>query len=594
MNKRHINGTDGLRAIAIIGIIIYHMAGGVFPGGFLGVNGFLLIMGFFMSYGLSDSFNVKRFYVKKIKRIYPPLLITLILVTAAVLIMSPGMRRNTFPEVMSIIFGYNNWYQIGANSSYFTKMLNSSPLTHMWYTGLTVQYYLIWPVIAFIANSLISDNDSLKWKSEVGKGEKIFLTGIICLAIMSAVELALLYVPGKDPSRIYYGTDTRFFAVLLGIALGLAVAHYPDRHPENSSIVCTSAGIISIAGLIILGFVATGGSALTYRIWMQLSTVLYLILMVCVVCDQDTFGRVMDCLPLRAIGKVSYELYLVMYPCIYFMQKMVMKHGWGNAAYFISTSLLIAAAAVVVHFAAEGIIKAMDHFFDAERFLQGVLIPFLLLFLGIGLAFLQGRRADALGGNKDMAELEAELNNNKKMLKSQQKKKSNTDDAKNKAQTDYSDVTAIGDSVMLGAANSMMNDMPGIYVDAVVGRQITDANSIIDSLKQQGRLGNIVIIHLGTNGNRAVEKYISIIDDIGQDKKVFWVTSHGVDWSHEVNITINDAASQRKDITVLDWDSYSQGHPDWFYSDGIHLTPPGRDAYAQFLKDAVDKAKKEK
>lgn len=155
------------------------------------------------------------------------------------------------------------------------------------------------------------------------------------------------------------------------------------------------------------------------------------------------------------------------------------------------------------------------------------------------------------------------------------------------AEGTYSNVTLIGDSVMLGAADNISSSMPGCIVDAKESRQVKAGVEIAQGLEQQGNLKGTVVIALGTNGTFSQETGQALIDYLGTDRNIYWVYAYGVSWQDDSNSVIAALAANNSNVTVIDWPAYASGHSDYFYNDGIHLNGTGRSAYAQMLVDNV-------
>lgn len=150
-------------------------------------------------------------------------------------------------------------------------------------------------------------------------------------------------------------------------------------------------------------------------------------------------------------------------------------------------------------------------------------------------------------------------------------------------------VTAIGDSVMLGAAPAIQETIPDCVVDAKESRQVKEAIEIVKSLEQQDTLGDTVIIALGTNGPFDVSTGQDLIDQIGKDRTIYWVTVYGeyLQWQDESNDAINALAKQNYNVYIIDWAGAAVDHPEWLWKDGIHLRPEGQKAYAQLLLTSI-------
>ncbi|WP_415595060.1 acyltransferase family protein [Liquorilactobacillus nagelii] len=218
--RRYITGLDGLRAIAVIAVILYHLNTTVFKGGFLGVPIFMVIFGYLITdhlleeYELTGHFNYFYFWKKRIKRLYPTLAIMLLGTSAYIFLFERQLLFNLWKIVLSNLLYVYNWWQIDHGESYFQQFAgNESPFTHLWTLSIEGQFYFFWPLIVLLLLKLFS------------KRKVVFYFALL-LAIISSLLMATLYVPNTDPSRIYYGTDTRMFSILFGAALATV---WPSR-----------------------------------------------------------------------------------------------------------------------------------------------------------------------------------------------------------------------------------------------------------------------------------------------------------------------------------------------------------------------------
>ncbi|MGN6711173.1 acyltransferase family protein [Anaerocolumna jejuensis] len=312
--QKQIAGLDGLRAIAVIAIVFYHMFPHIVKGGFLGVSLFFVLSGYLMAITSWNAweqhrFGFTEFYKKRVLRIYPSLIITVCATAFFLMILVPPAMRGIRDEVFSILGGYNNWWQISQNASYFTKINSLSPFTHLWSLAVELQYYLIWPFLFLICMAIKRHGY-----------RKNAIRFIWVLALCSMVSMILLYHPNEDPSRIYYGTDTRLFSLLMGSALGLFQKQYRRRRKKSKECYLVSF-FISILVVNILFFVADGQSAITYRMILPLTSFLFWGLIFLVSVPELPFGHWLDCKPLSWIGKRSYEIYLCQYPVAFLLRQ---------------------------------------------------------------------------------------------------------------------------------------------------------------------------------------------------------------------------------------------------------------------------------
>lgn len=328
-SRRRLPGLDGIRAIALIAVVAYHLYPANVKGGYLGVTLFFVLSGYLIAVTSeydrrNRRFSPMRFYRKRLKRIWPPMILT-VLVTAGILTLTApaalvGMRR----EVLSILLGYNNWYQIAENSSYFTRITNQSPFTHMWSLAVEIQFYLIWPFLYVLFRESLRRTRKAIW---AWCGLLLFL----------ALLMPLLYRSGQDPSRIYYGTDTRIAALLLGAAAGLGHSEQKRRRSAGrKGALCLAFCFLCLCAL--WGVLHLDGQwEVTYRGGMLLFSLVFTGIVVLAADVELGIGRYLDISPLAWLGQRSYECYLWHYPIFYLFDRM----GWNGSPIFVCLKLML-------------------------------------------------------------------------------------------------------------------------------------------------------------------------------------------------------------------------------------------------------------
>ena len=209
-----VTGIDGLRTLAVLGVIIYHLLPNVLMGGYLGVPLFLLVSGYFVTYQFSRQLkygghiNLGHFYLKRFRRLYPTLIAMLILTTAYITLFARELLHNIRAVIVTNLTWIYNWWEISHGQSYFDQFGGVSPFTHLWTLGVEAQFYLLWPLIITLLFVVFKKLQNVR--------RVVFI-----LAVLSAIEMAVLYDPANI-NRVYYGTDTRAFSLFLGSWLGLA------------------------------------------------------------------------------------------------------------------------------------------------------------------------------------------------------------------------------------------------------------------------------------------------------------------------------------------------------------------------------------
>ncbi len=585
----HIAGLDGLRGIAIIAVTLYHLFPDVIKGGFLGVSLFFVLTGYLLTVTSERSydkgnFHISSYYKKRIRRIYPALLLVIFMTIGALKILTPDVLNGIQHEVFSIIFGYNNIWQISQNSSYFAKIANSSPFTHLWFLSIEIQFYILWPLFFLVYQKIRKSR------------HKSLSNGVFILpALLSMLALIILFEPGQDATRVYYGTDTRVFSLFLGAFVG---AHQKDFRNYKWSGKRKRTNIIRFIFFMLIVLVSfvfmDGQSDFTYRIGLIASSLIFCLILKYAVNPQLPIGKFLDCKLLSWIGKISYEIYLWQFPVIFIFRYLKL-----NSVYYILLTVgLILVLSVWLHMflnVISGKIKLGGSKF--LKSLQRFIVTTTALVFAVVCCFGIFSTIIAPDTKKESQEqLRKELDINSQKLKEQSSVTTSNSTAVN-ANTNneqYKSITAVGDSVMLGASSSIQKLIPDCIIDAEESRQVDDSQDIFNSLSNSGRLGDIVIVGLGTNGSFDLKTGQSLIDSFGKNRVVYWITAYGehLQWQDKTNSVIYKLAEINSNVNVIDWAKYANSHSDWFYDDGIHLSSEGQRAYAELILQNIPKLSK--
>ena len=578
----YVPGLDGLRAFAILGIVLYHMFPGVIRGGYLGVTMFFVLSGYLLGRTslrnrARGSLSAGRFYQRRVRRIYPALLWVAALTLIALRLWLPGMLSLVRQELLSVVCGWQNWWQILRSQDYFTRITATSPFTHMWSLAVEMQFYLIWPLLF------------LMYHLEMKEGNAAATIGLLFgLALVSALAMAMVYDLTGNATRASYGTDTRAHALLLGCALGLL----PERTRAVPKPLGAAAFTLCAAALAALMLLLDGAWAGTYYGLLALASVLSAGLVLLCAREELPFGRALDWRPLKWLGERSYEIYLVMYPVIFFLERLRPVKN-AAALHLLEAALILILACAVHALSAPRAWRAPE----GRPVWRCVTRP---AFVAAVLAVAAGAviAAGAPAGRADLDALAQTLQTNRAEIEQRQTMPApeETSGAPETAQVsepapvfDPASVTMVGDSVLLGALPALQEALPGCVVDGKVSRQVWDAAETFDALEASGQLGRIVVIALGTNGTFTAEQGQSLIDRLGPDRQIYWVTVYGayLAWQEQSNEVIRAVAAQNDNVTLIDWAAVAPDHGDWLYSDGIHLQPPGQQGYAAMIADAI-------
>lgn len=315
--KKRIQSFDGLKGLSIIAVVLYHLFPSAVPGGFFMVNTFLVIGGFFFAWSIEKVQPVNqpiqwrqigKYLKKTIERLFIPLLWLFILIVVGLLFFQPTELRYLRNDIFSGLFFFNNFYQIMAEKSYFVQMSDSSPFTHLWYNAIHLQSVLIATAIILLLQRLRLS---------------IPAKGIIWLMIVFLSHLAIfaLYVPGEDPSRVYYGIETRFASFAIGVAAAYITPTILNLfyRAKLKRVTYNILAILSAAGMMYLVLTHSDQDPTTYLLWMSIFNVLSMLLAFTITAGAPWVTSWLSLKPLHLIGKRSYSYYLWYYPIIVFV-----------------------------------------------------------------------------------------------------------------------------------------------------------------------------------------------------------------------------------------------------------------------------------
>lgn len=302
-------GLDALRGIGMTGIVLYHLFPSAVPGGFLGVPLFFVLSGYLMfvtsEHGWEKGdFHIGSYYKKRIKKILPPLFTMVMAVCCYLTLTQSSLLIGLRNEIFSIFLGYGNWWQIWHSASYFSRLALASPFTHLWFLAVEIQFYILWPFLFLLYQ---------KCCRVFGGRKMCFL--FFLLALLSAARMFMLYTPGDDPSRVYYGTDTMAFPLFIGIFLGAARQQYRALCTTHRKNACAMFAIFLLT-VCALFVTVDGQNPFLYRGGMFLVSLFFALLVNMIENREDTEESLPRPSLLSLLGKKSYGIYLWHYPLI--------------------------------------------------------------------------------------------------------------------------------------------------------------------------------------------------------------------------------------------------------------------------------------
>jgi peptidoglycan/LPS O-acetylase OafA/YrhL len=598
----HRAGFDGLRALAVIGVLLYHADIGWAQGGFLGVDLFFVLSGFLITSLLvqevatSGRISLLRFYRRRARRLLPALFVMLAVSMTAMLLFWPGEAAQVRGDMLGAILYVANWWFIGHHLSYFQSIGRPSPFQHLWSLGVEEQFYLVWPVCVLL---MLRGRATARRLATVGT---VALVG----ALASTGWMAYLAVRGDvpfrtDSSRVYFGTDTHAMGLMIGAAAAVALVllrRSPRRARLDSRAVSLAADVVggaAVVGLCLAMAMVSEFSTALYRggfLWFSLLAVVAV-----VVADRAVgrFGRVLGWSPLQWVGTRSYGLYLWHWPIFVFSRPQLDVHVPWLVDLVFRLTLTALLSELSYRYVEQPIrrngIRAWVKGLHLQRLaavsrraLAAVVLGPLVLLLVLA-QFVAVPATPSLGATHVRVSPATVSVGLPQPLP--HGRRGRLPLAVGPPPPLRWSMTAIGDSVMLGAADQIAAAFPGAVVNAQEGRQPYTAIDLVWYLLRHRRLGHVVVLQTGNNG---------IIDPVALDgllralagRKVLLVNDFVPRaWEGPNNALLARAAATHRGVVLVNWRADATGHPGWFWSDGVHLRPAGVIAYVTLLQHAL-------
>lgn len=596
--SKYLPSIDSLRALAVLAVIIYHVDVNYLPGGFLGVDLFFVLSGYLISsliikeYKKTGSVNLYNFYIRRARRLLPAVYFMITVGLVVMVLFNEVLLRKSH---LDAIFGYiysSNWWYIFHKLDYFDSFGAQSPFKHLWSLAIEEQFYMIFPLLFLLVNR--------KKKSKDGtyKLNKNFLYVVLGLIIVSLIAHILLF-DINNISRIYFGTDTRAFSLLVGV-VGAILYPMERLHAKvtlQQNMIYSAVSLLSISTLITVMIYTSEYNTWLYRGGFLLVAVLGLIVIISSGKQHTLMSRLLSFKPVVFIGKISYSLYLWHFPVLV-LTTPVSEIGNPNIYFVILRVILTFVVAIVSYVFVETPIRKLGfkkyvsvifkkmikrsrksrRVFASTATVLSVL--FVMGIIGKGVPFISTAFVKEMEANK---ETQFVNNGNNKENKEQQNNDSNKEnkdnnenkDEKNNAEKKYNSVVVMGDSLTVDIGEKFQELYPGAVIDGKIGRQLYVAVEEAKSYSKYNNENSAIIFQLGTNGpftESQIEDLVKVFD-----KADIYFVNIKVPraWEKTVNAALKQAQEKYPNVNIIDWYSVANSSKDLFEPDRVHLNQNG-------------------
>lgn len=616
--RRYITGLDGIRAIAVIMVLAYHLKLALFKSGFLGVTVFFVLSGYLITGILiseveeEGTIDLKNFWLRRIRRLVPAVMsmaVVIIFVSAVVnrVIFTKGCK-----DFLASVLGFNNWWQIFNKVSYFEAAGVPSPFTHCWSLAIETQFYLIYPLILLGIYKLVKSRGEGRAKRGL-----LFAGVTLLLALISVILMIVLFDPQQDASRVYYGTDTRAFSLLFGALLAILWDYrmVPRRLSASVNMVL---GSVSFAVLLVMTIAINGSSNFWYRGGQFVGTILTVLVIYTVLGRKTWLSRFLSNPVLKWIGDRSYSIYLWHYPIILLISKGIKASWWitlieivlsvvlAELSYrFIETPIrhgIIGEYLNILRSRPKSRQEKKRQVQVAKRSLKVMAGTFVLtVSLILCMVFVPKKNAlDTLQKRETKAKETGKMT--EEQLAKQKANGSESDDTICTADLTDDEILEglnlllIGDSIAVDVTDDFYEMFPNSVSDTKIGRITSLGKQVLDSYIDEKKWEGEGVIFASLSNSPINGELEDIREKIGKDMPLFLTTvriPHET-FEEESNSKIKKFVEENDHTYLIDWYAASEGHDEYFDADDTHLLPAGAKAYAKCIKEAVlDAYKKE-
>jgi peptidoglycan/LPS O-acetylase OafA/YrhL len=586
---QYIPAIDGLRALAVIAVMLYHLGFTWIPGGFLGVDLFFVISGYVITRLLLDSIaqsgglDLRGFYLARIRRLLPALIFMVTTTIIAIGIWAPDTIKRLLIDTPFALTGTINWWLVAKEQDYFESIGRPPLLQHTWSLAVEAQFYLIWPLILYFVLKKF--------------GKKHIPIAALTIAAASGITLFLVSLSldasnTSKVSHIYFGTDTHSFGLFLGAAL--AVSWIPQnfrisvsRRAQN---FIDGVGVFGFIGILATFLLIDESQPTLYKIAFPLAGIFGAAIIMSIVHPASRFAPILEFKPLLWIGERSYAIYLWHWVIFQVTRPSVDLAGEDWALYALRILIVFALADISLRYielpVRRGVIqywfKGRRYRTKRERNRQTGIFSVITIIVLI-VAIIVSVRAISIS-NQAQQKLENSLS------------VAATSEATGSNQALTGDglragdgLWVTGDSVILGIRSLLGEKLPITLINARIGRQ---AGELADVMRADAaQVPNApVIFNLGNNNLLVREQVVAIFEIVKNQPEIIVINSAVPrPWRDPNNSLIAEIAAQYPQVQIVDWNSISEDRPDYFAPDGVHLVPAGVSAYVEAIVERLEK-----
>ena len=579
---QYIPAIDGLRAIAVIAVTLYHLGISWIPGGFLGVDLFFVISGYVITRLLLDSIqergglDLRDFYMARIRRLLPPLVFMIVVTSIVIGIWAPDTTKKFLTDAPFSIFGGMNWWLVFNHQDYFESSGRPPLLQHTWSLAVEAQFYLLWPLILLLV---------LKYF-----GKKVIPAAALIIAAISGVALMLVSFQldaanSSKVSHVYFGTDTHSIGLFLGAALAVSWI------PQNFNLQVTRRAQDFIDGIGVFGFIGIlatfalidESKPTLYRLAFPLAGIFGTAILISIVHPASRFAPLLRNKVLLWIGERSYAIYLWHWVIFQISRPQVDLDGENWALFSLRILLVLAMADISLRLVELPIRSgAVAYWFGGMKYRTKAVRrkQKLTVALSISAVLISSATISATAivrvdrENQELAQL---------LKDADQPIVTPVEDSANPG------LWVTGDSVILGIRHVLEMNHPIALINARVGRQ---APELLEVMLRDGPLviDSPVVFNIGNNNALTRAQVIAIFEAVkAAPQRIVVNTAVPKPWRDANNELINEIAATHPNTVVVRWDQISEGHPEYFAPDGVHLVPAGARAYVAAIASNLEK-----